>query len=73
VHDPLADPAEARHEYGIELEPELPPGPFDIVVLAVPHGEYLELGVARIRQMVAPDGVLADLKGALGSFADWSL
>ena len=24
VHDPLADPAEARHEYGIELSPGRP-------------------------------------------------
>ncbi|WP_423143116.1 nucleotide sugar dehydrogenase [Parablastomonas sp. CN1-191] len=73
VHDPHADAAEAQHEYGIALEPALPGETFDIVLLAVPHRDYLDLGAERLRQLVAPRGTLGDLKGVLGKAADWSL
>jgi len=73
VHDPHADAAEAAHEYGIELERELPAGSFDIVLLAVPHRAYLDLGAERLRGLVAEGGTLADLKGVLGDAADWSI
>ncbi len=72
VHDPHADAAEARHEYGITLSGELPTDSFDLVVLAVPHRAYLELGSAHLRSMVAKGGCLADLKGELEG-ADWTL
>ena len=72
VHDPLADPQEAKHEYGIELSATLA-GEHDLVLLAVPHGDYLAMGPAELRKLVAPGGVLADLKGELGGMADWSL
>lgn len=73
VHDPHADAGEAQHEYGIALASELPEGPFDIVLLAVPHRAYLDLGAERLRALVADGGMLADLRGALGSAADWSI
>jgi UDP-N-acetyl-D-galactosamine dehydrogenase len=69
----MADPGEARHEYGVELVPELPSGPFDLVLLAVPHGDYLALGLDALRGMLSPGGTLADLKGVFGGKADWSL
>jgi UDP-N-acetyl-D-galactosamine dehydrogenase len=74
VHDPHADAAEARHEYGLDLsEGALAEGNHDIVLLAVPHREYLALGADALRALVATGGMLADLKGVLGSAADWSL
>ena len=73
VHDPMADPGEAEHEYGIALAEALPQGPFDMVLLAVPHRVYLDLGVDALRGLVAPGGTLADLKGVLAGRADWSL
>jgi UDP-N-acetyl-D-glucosamine/UDP-N-acetyl-D-galactosamine dehydrogenase len=73
VHDPMADPGEARHEYGIELAADLPIGPFDTVLLAVPHGDYLALGLDALRSRLSPGGTLADLKGVFGGKADWSL
>lgn len=73
IHDPMADPGEARHEYGVELAAELPAGPFDLVLLAVPHGDYLALGLDALRARLAPGGTLADLKGVFGGRADWSL
>ena len=73
VHDPHADPAEARHEYGLEVTGGAPSGSHDLVLLAVPHREYLALGAPALRALVADGGTLADLKGALGSAADWTL
>ena len=73
VHDPLADAEEARHEYGLTLDADALDWRYDLVVLAVPHGEYLELGHEKLRGLVADGGMLADLKGALGGAADWTL
>ncbi len=72
VHDPHADADEAQHEYGLALEPDLS-GQYDLVLLAVPHREYLALGTDKLRAHVAAGGMLADLKGELGGQADWSL
>ena len=71
VHDPHANAAEARHEYGLTLG-ELT-GAHDLVLLAVPHREYLAMGAEQLRALVAEGGTLADLKGELGGQADWSL
>ena len=73
VHDPLANTAEARHEYGLELDADALGATYDLVLLAVPHHEYLALGAERLRAAVAAGGTLADLKGVLGAQADWTL
>ncbi|MCX7284132.1 MAG: nucleotide sugar dehydrogenase [Novosphingobium sp.] len=73
VHDPHADVAEARHEYGLELAGDAFDGRYDLVFLAVPHKHYLAAGPERIATLVAPGGTLADLKGVLGARADWRL
>ncbi|HVR90007.1 MAG TPA: nucleotide sugar dehydrogenase [Novosphingobium sp.] len=73
VHDPHADADEAHHEYGIALSADALTHQHDLVLLAVPHREYLALDAAALRNSVAPGGTLADLKGQLGSAADWSL
>jgi UDP-N-acetyl-D-galactosamine dehydrogenase len=62
VHDPLADPAEAQHEYGIELETDGLTGRYDVVLVAVPHEDYGALDDATLAGLVAEDGLLADLK-----------
>jgi UDP-N-acetyl-D-galactosamine dehydrogenase len=62
VHDPLADPAEAMHEYGVSLATGAIGGPFDLVVVAVPHAAYGALESAELAALVAPGGLLADLK-----------
>ena len=73
VHDPHADPDEAAHEYELTLQGGEPSGAYDLVLLAVPHREYLALGAGTLRSLVADGGSLADLKGALGGWADWTL
>jgi UDP-N-acetyl-D-galactosamine dehydrogenase len=62
VHDPLADPAEARHEYGLELAVGALERSYDLVVVAVPHGEYGTLSDEAVAGLVAGGGLLADLK-----------
>ena len=65
VHDPWADPAETRHEYGIDLTPELKAGHYDAIVLAVAHQQYRDMGGAMIKALGKPDSVIFDVKYVL--------
>lgn len=65
VHDPLADAAEARHEYGIDLSPFGNFRELDGLVFAVPHSVFKEEGFARLFQALAPGGVFVDVKTAV--------
>lgn len=65
VYDPWVDSAEAEREYGIALAPELRPGRYDGIVLAVPHRDFLDMGPDSIRALGKPGAVLFDVKGAL--------
>ena len=69
VHDPLADAAQAKALYGVELYTEEDVskaggnGAFDCVVGAVAHDLYGRLSSESFAQMVAPGGLVADIKG----------
>nr|WP_207280685.1 Vi polysaccharide biosynthesis UDP-N-acetylglucosamine C-6 dehydrogenase TviB [Thiocystis violacea] len=65
VHDPWADPAEARHEYGIELIAEPSAAAYDAIILAVAHRQFAALGVEGIRALGKPDVILYDVKQLL--------
>jgi UDP-N-acetyl-D-galactosamine dehydrogenase len=67
VHDPMADPAEAHHEYGIRLETwsELPRA--DALVMAVAHKEYLAMSPDDLTTKVVPNGTLIDVKSKLSA------
>jgi UDP-N-acetyl-D-galactosamine dehydrogenase len=65
VHDPLADPAAARREYGIELEDWAALPRADALIVAVAHKEYLARAAADFLGKVAPGGCVLDVKGAL--------
>jgi len=64
VHDPVADSAEALHEYGIGLTPwdDLPRAA--AMVAAVSHRAYQEMGLQALLARLAPGGVFADVKSA---------
>jgi len=63
VHDPCADPAEARQQYGIELVVEPDSGAYDGAILAVAHTHYIQAGIASILHfMQDANHVLFDLK-----------
>ena len=64
VHDALADPTEAKREYGITLLDTLDGCTgYDCVIGAVPHRGYATLDAAALSRLVAPDGLVADIKG----------
>jgi UDP-N-acetyl-D-galactosamine dehydrogenase len=66
VHDPLAAPEEAQHEYGISLVALEDLRPADEVVLAVAHEEYVAGGWPFILQLlVGGQGVVLDVRSAL--------
>jgi UDP-N-acetyl-D-galactosamine dehydrogenase len=65
VYDPLADIELAKHEYGIALSNKLPKGPFDAIILAVKHDPIARMGEAGIKALLAPDGLIYDLKSIL--------
>jgi UDP-N-acetyl-D-galactosamine dehydrogenase len=69
VHDPLGDPAEAKHEYGVEPAPDALDRSYDLVIVAVPHAAYGALDDARVAGLVAERGLLADLKNLYGGRA----
>ncbi len=62
IHDPLADAAEAMHEYGviISLWDDLPQA--DAIVMAVAHEEYAKMGVERLLTKVVDNGCFIDVK-----------
>lgn len=62
VHDPLAEPEEARDEYGVELLSweDLPRA--DAIVMAVAHQEYLNRPVSDYLSKVRENGCFIDVK-----------
>jgi UDP-N-acetyl-D-glucosamine/UDP-N-acetyl-D-galactosamine dehydrogenase len=65
VHDPVANPAEAMHEYGVKLVPLEELLGLDALVLAVAHRSYLTHGQSRLQATIRAGGALLDVKSAL--------
>jgi UDP-N-acetyl-D-galactosamine dehydrogenase len=61
VYDPWANPAEVKHEHGIELVSKLASS-YQAIVLTVAHNEFLDLPFAALR---AENGVIFDIKSIL--------
>lgn len=79
VADPLADPEEVYHEYGLKLTPINEVPCLDCLILAVPHGEFLTSGDRFLDSYLTDNGILIDVKSAINpnrvktSQALWSL
>lgn len=80
VHDSFADPAEARHEYDVELMTSLEGASgYHGVVGAVAHEGYAAYGPADFAKLLVSDGVVADVKGMWrsvelpGTYRRWQL
>ncbi len=70
VHDPIAEPPEAEHEYGISLIPwDRLPSDADAIVAAVSHKEYLAMPLADILAKLKQGGVFTDVKSAYDQVA----
>ncbi|MDT0644249.1 nucleotide sugar dehydrogenase [Zunongwangia sp. F363] len=70
VYDPLADPEEVMHEYGLKTTKNLPDKKFGAIVLAVAHKEFLNLDFDSLKDKNA---VVYDVKGVLGDKCDKKL
>jgi len=79
VHDPMADRAEALHEYGIELADADAFKNLDGVIYAVAHKDFRERNGERVFAMLSKGGVLVDVKSAIDrasvpdQFVYWAL
>ena len=65
VHDPWVDAAEAKDEYDIDLVADPEQGAYDVVVLAVAHDQFRELGEAGIRRYGNGKPIIYDIKYVL--------
>jgi len=63
IYDPMADAAEAMHEYGLKIFNTLPGGPYDAAVLAVKHEAIVKLCQGGLQRLLTPHGVIYDIKG----------
>jgi len=69
VYDPVAEPAEAKHEYGIDLVKweDLPKA--DALIAAVSHKELLARPLSDLQSKMAPGGCFIDVKSQFDQHA----
>ena len=61
VYDPWANPAEVKHEYGINSITEYPKGNgYGAIILAVAHYEFLKIDLEAYKK---PGSIIYDVKG----------
>ena len=65
VNDPLADPEQVRRAYSVDLTPMDELRDLSALILAVPHREYDALDPSALSGMMAPDGVIVDVKSGI--------
>jgi len=70
IYDPLANPAEVQHEYGLTTTVTLPMEKFDAVILGVAHASFLDLDLSSLQKK---NNVLYDVKGVLRDDVDGRL
>lgn len=64
VNDPIADPAAAHDEYGIDLTSWENLPVVDAVIAAVPHREFMAMSLDEVLSRLKPGGVFVDVKSA---------
>ncbi len=67
IHDPLANPDEVKHEYGLTSSKTLSNEKYDAIVLTVPHKQFAELDLDKYKKATS---VVYDVKGFYGDKAD---
>ncbi|APG59262.1 nucleotide sugar dehydrogenase [Christiangramia salexigens] len=70
IFDPLANPAEVKHEYSLDTINTVPNEKFDAIVLTVAHKEFLNMELDTFKNNGA---VVYDVKGVLGNKCDKKL
>lgn len=69
VVDPYADSEELMHEYGFGLS-DTTNKPYDAIILAVNHQEYVEKSSEYFKSLLAEGGLLFDVKGVVRKKAE---
>lgn len=64
VHDPIAKPPQAEHEYGVTLTSRDNRPRAAAIVAAVSHWEYLAMALEELLKKLKPGGVSVDIKAA---------
>jgi len=67
VHDPWVNPKDAMTEYGIELRKQPAEEAYDVVVVAVGHRQFKEMGEDGIRRFAKSRCIIYDIKYLLPS------
>jgi UDP-N-acetyl-D-galactosamine dehydrogenase len=62
IHDSRGNPAEAKHEYGLELSHLEEYKDLDGLIVAVSHKEYIQLGQGKLLGMLRDNGCFIDVK-----------
>ncbi|WP_246136792.1 nucleotide sugar dehydrogenase [Gillisia hiemivivida] len=70
IYDPLANPAEVKHEYNLETTKTIPTQKFDAIVLTVAHKEFLTMDLDVFKKQ---HSVVYDVKGVLNEWANAKL
>lgn len=71
VNDPWVDPQDAVEECGVELVAGLEPKGYDVIILAVPHHQYVGSDAELpVRSFLRPGGFIFDVKSALEKAED---
>jgi UDP-N-acetyl-D-galactosamine dehydrogenase len=65
AYDPVADKEEVAEEYGFHNLIAKPHGPYDVVVLASPHAEFVAWQKSDWEALLTKDGVMMDIKSAI--------
>jgi UDP-N-acetyl-D-galactosamine dehydrogenase len=79
VYDPIVNPDEVRHEFGVELTGIEEFRDLHCLIIAVSHSGFVSSGFKWVKEMISKDGVLLDIKGAFYNSDDkesityWSL
>jgi len=63
IHDPVADPVEAKEEYDLSLVPWVEMLPAEGLVVAVAHHVFSEYSLSQFGSKLKDDGCLIDVKG----------
>jgi UDP-N-acetyl-D-galactosamine dehydrogenase len=77
IYDPHANPEEVEKVYHLQLIEEIEKNSYDVIVLAVPHNEFLNFNENEIKSFLKPPFILFDLKSSYYSLKDkfsyWNL
>lgn len=62
VYDPIANPADIEHEYGITMISKENVGKADVLIVAVAHDEFKKMSPEELKNAMNEGGLLVDVK-----------